>query len=101
MSEHSYTNEFRGAPVSGDGHAYARLGGYNLQYFKEGAPKTAGAVRAAANLQTSAKEVVVVPTFGGPSYNVSQSSVQDTDGKGHTRYTTLRTAYPRWPRCGM
>ncbi len=99
MSEHSYTNEFRAPPVSGDGNSYAKLGGYNLQYFKEGAPKTAGAVRAAANLQTASKEVVVVPTFGGPSYNVSQSPVEE--GKAHRTHKSLRTAYPNWPRCGV
>lgn len=85
------SSEFNGTGMTTNGCPYASLGSYNQSYFARGqfGPPTLS--------QTQSSEVIVVPSFGGVSYNIQQNG-QDPYGTG---YYTISSAYPQGGSCGV
>jgi hypothetical protein len=87
----SLRKEYSNSSVSGGGCSYATLTNYNANYNGRG---TAPASLAAANAYNSS-EVVAIPSFGGPGYNVFLSQKDPVCGG----YNKMNTAYPGYPNC--
>lgn len=90
-SDKSYAQEYHGSSVTGSGQSYSNLKHYNQGYYKD-VPNGAAAMMAS-------NEVVVIPSFGGPSYSVS--TAQQKKESSYMGYNRLSSAYPKWPYCGF
>jgi hypothetical protein len=82
--------EYTNPTVGAGGCSYATLNNYNQNYFGH------GAVGAPVMSQVSSNEVVIVPSFGGPGYNISRQRQPTCTG-----YLNVSGAYPNYPnQCG-
>lgn len=86
------STEYSKPTVSAGGCSYSTLNAYNQNYFgrsASGAPVMS---------QTRSNEVVVVPSFGGPGYNLGQSMKRPSC----SGYHNIKGAYPNYPNaCGL
>lgn len=85
--------EYTQSSVGANGCSYSTLNSYNQNYFGRGQMNMAPQLS-----QTRSNEVVVIPGFGGSSYNILNSGVQGGNCNG---YYSIQDAYPQYPNaCG-
>jgi len=86
----SHNGEYTRPSVTSSGCAYATLDNYNQNYYAlggQGAPVPA---------QAMSNQIIVVPSYGGPGYNLTQQRVPSCSG-----YSSIQSAYGSSNQCGV